>query len=530
MTTLVLLAHVGPDAVPLFTSALDAAGIEHVELRAFVENGLSSAYHALAARLRTGGRILPALLKHAGASLPLSGYDAVIYCGWSAAYALMEDVVSVTADRDALAGIVCLDPGYGSAPPAVVDWARLARDGRKLYSAIYTDVPTSGYASSGEFLAQVQREAGAPEGLFTVEHRVFDPVARAAKLHGLTGPARSDADGAFWRGEHVAALHAGPRLLVAGLQALGLDAAPDASSPPSRDAIPPPPPTMPTGTIPPPPPARAMLPTLEEEPRDLRRGDHGPDVGELQVRLNMLGAKLAVDGAFGPATEAAVKDFQRSSWIGADGVVDHATRKELAATYQASKVAPTEPPSDTRATEVYVATGSPDFGAMVLTIAREDLAASVRETGGHNDGIDLRRLYFDPIHLAPGSNWCAAALRSWMVRAAERLGIAMPIDGSAGAQATMAQFKAAGLWITAATARAHPDLIVAGMVPVWDRASAAEPWAGHIGVTSGPVAVVGRVFPTVEGNSGPAADRVIAWSVRLLDDPKLFGFGRFAVS
>ena len=524
MTTLVLLAHVGPDAEALFQAALDKQGIEHVELRAFVENGLSSAYHALAARLRKGGRILPELLKHAGATRSIGGYDAILYCGWSAAYALCEDLLAIPADRDALAGITMLDSGYGTAPASIVDFARLARDSRKLYLAIYTDVPTTGYPSSGAFLAQVEREAGPPAGLFSIEHRVADVSALAAKLHGLTGQARGDAAGAFWRSEHIAALHEGPRLLVGAILQMGLERAPD-----SRDAIPPPPPTMPTGTLPPP--SRSMLPTIEEDPRDLGRGDHGPDVGELQTKLNALGAHLDVDNAFGPKTEEAVKSFQRSSWIGADGVADHATRKELDATYQATKVAPTEPPSDTRSTEVDVAPASAeDFGAMVLVIAREDLAAGIRETGGHNDGPDLRRLYFSPIHLAPGSNWCAAALWSWMRRAAERLGVAMPIDGSAGAQATMAQFKAAGLWITAATARAHPELIVAGMVPVWDRASAANPWMGHIGVTSGPVYdAEGPLFPTVEANSGPFADRVSASSVRDLHDPKLFGFGQFAL-
>ncbi|MDX7870523.1 hypothetical protein, partial [Aeromonas caviae] len=49
------------------------------------------------------------------------------------------------------------------------------------------------------------------------------------------------------------------------------------------------------------------------------------------------------------------------------------------------------------------------FGAMLLEIAERDLAAGVRETS-RNDGEAIRRLYLDPLNLAPGNNWCAAAV------------------------------------------------------------------------------------------------------------------------
>lgn len=53
----------------------------------------------------------------------------------------------------------------------------------------------------------------------------------------------------------------------------------------------------------------------------LRRGDDGPAVGGVQRILNKVGADILVDRAFGPATEAAVKTFQRSHDIEADGIV-----------------------------------------------------------------------------------------------------------------------------------------------------------------------------------------------------------------
>ncbi len=59
-------------------------------------------------------------------------------------------------------------------------------------------------------------------------------------------------------------------------------------------------------------------------------GDRGPDVEELQKRLNhLLGLDLDTDGIFGPATRAAVMEFQRVSDIEVNGVVDKKTKKAL---------------------------------------------------------------------------------------------------------------------------------------------------------------------------------------------------------
>ena len=55
----------------------------------------------------------------------------------------------------------------------------------------------------------------------------------------------------------------------------------------------------------------------------LRRGMQGPSIGQVQERLNELGAnpRLATDGIFGALTEAAVMAFQRSNGLTPDGVV-----------------------------------------------------------------------------------------------------------------------------------------------------------------------------------------------------------------
>lgn len=59
----------------------------------------------------------------------------------------------------------------------------------------------------------------------------------------------------------------------------------------------------------------------------LRRGDGGPTVERIQSMLNVVGGidRLIVDGAFGPKTEAAVRDFQQNENLTVDGIVGRQT-------------------------------------------------------------------------------------------------------------------------------------------------------------------------------------------------------------
>lgn len=55
-------------------------------------------------------------------------------------------------------------------------------------------------------------------------------------------------------------------------------------------------------------------------------GMSGAGVRALQVNLNKLGASLAEDGKYGPATSRAVSDFQSDNGLTADGVAGPATQ------------------------------------------------------------------------------------------------------------------------------------------------------------------------------------------------------------
>lgn len=63
----------------------------------------------------------------------------------------------------------------------------------------------------------------------------------------------------------------------------------------------------------------------------LRLGARGHDVAALQETLTRKGARLAVDGVFGPLTEAAVEAFQSRSGLVVDGIVGPRTWQALRA-------------------------------------------------------------------------------------------------------------------------------------------------------------------------------------------------------
>ncbi len=61
----------------------------------------------------------------------------------------------------------------------------------------------------------------------------------------------------------------------------------------------------------------------------LTLGDRGPEVKQLQQKLNQFGAGLDPDGDFGPATRGAIIAFQTAKGLSATGVVGKETRAAL---------------------------------------------------------------------------------------------------------------------------------------------------------------------------------------------------------
>lgn len=61
----------------------------------------------------------------------------------------------------------------------------------------------------------------------------------------------------------------------------------------------------------------------------LRRGSRGEAVKALQAQLLGYGYSLAVDGSYGPTTEAVVKKYQSDRKITVTGIGDEQTRKKM---------------------------------------------------------------------------------------------------------------------------------------------------------------------------------------------------------
>lgn len=157
------------------------------------------------------------------------------------------------------------------------------------------------------------------------------------------------------------------------------------------------------------------------------------------------------------------------------------------------------------------------YGDAVMAAAMRDI--DVKEDIGRNDGHRIRE-YLKPFGLGPPQNWCAVAVATWLKEAAAT-GFVLPIPGSPGAQATMAQLMKAGLWIP--RAKIKPEHIKHGNVIVWRRPGP-ESWTGHIGIIIG---YRDGNIETIEGNSGPMADRVFMNRNRSATDPLLLGIGQW---
>jgi hypothetical protein len=214
----------------------------------------------------------------------------------------------------------------------------------------------------------------------------------------------------------------------------------------------------------------------------------GPDVLAVQRRLAALGFDPGpLDGAYGPATERAVRAFQRSAGIGADGVVGPVTRAELARAHPRPS---TESP-----------------------VGRRALAEALRWVGTSEEPAGSNRTPFGAWFGLDGVPWCnifvsyCFAVGAGYTIAAGFRGAGCTSRGCAYVPTTEAWLRATGMWL--------------GRIPPLPGDIAIYNWDGgapdHIGIVVG---ARGDSFAAIEGN----ADGVVARRDRALAD--VDGFGR----
>lgn len=126
----------------------------------------------------------------------------------------------------------------------------------------------------------------------------------------------------------------------------------------------------------------------------LELGEDGQEIKSLQQRLKALGFNPGtVDGIFGKNTEKAVKDFQKSAGLSADGVVGPATFKALDQAEAAKKKKEQKDKEEEHMLEkAIVVHGEPDISAAVLLSRR--LKAPIYITpNGVDKNVHIKTLY-----------------------------------------------------------------------------------------------------------------------------------------
>jgi len=222
--------------------------------------------------------------------------------------------------------------------------------------------------------------------------------------------------------------------------------------------------------------------------REYRRRDKGGRVRSIQEWLSLQGQSVSIDGAFGPATEAAVGKFQTGCGIAVTGKVDTATFASLAAPLAAA-ITPIAPAGRT-------------LNDMIIAYANQHLSQKPLEAGGQNCGPWVR-VYMEG-NQGAGWPWCAGFSCFILRQAADALGIPMPFKRTFSCDVLASQAIAAGRFIPGsaiAKGIVKKETIPPGSLFINHRTD--NDW-NHAGIA---IAFHNDHFETIEGNTNDAGDR-----------------------
>lgn len=218
--------------------------------------------------------------------------------------------------------------------------------------------------------------------------------------------------------------------------------------------------------------------------RVMRRGDSGPSVRRVQEWLSLHGLHVKIDGEFGPATQAAVTQFQSSQGLSSGGDVSAETFERL--------VAPM------RAALVKIPPAGKSLGELTIAYADQHRAQHPREIGGQNRGPWVR-LYMDG-HEGEQWAWCAGFACFCLRQACETLGVQLPIVPSFSCDSLAASATERGCFLRETSASRRSDVRSGALF--LNRRTPSD-WT-HTGLV---VAAERETFRTIEGNTNDDGSR-----------------------
>jgi hypothetical protein len=145
-----------------------------------------------------------------------------------------------------------------------------------------------------------------------------------------------------------------------------------------------------------------------------KKGSRGKKVKLIQEWLSLHGLGVKIDGDFGPATDYAVKEFQKRQRLTVDGVVGKNTFERLI-----------KPMKDGLKK---IPKGGGSLGKMVVAYAAQHLKQYPREIGGQNRGPWVR-LYMNG-NEGTVWPWCAGFVCFVLKQACGTMGTSLPLGTS----------------------------------------------------------------------------------------------------
>ena len=215
-----------------------------------------------------------------------------------------------------------------------------------------------------------------------------------------------------------------------------------------------------------------------------KKGNKGKRVKMIQEWLSLQGFGLKIDGGFGPATDYAVRKFQKREKLKTDGEVGNKTfTKLIEPMINALKEIPK---------------GNKSLGELVVAYARQHLEQDPREIGGQNKGPWVR-LYMKGYE-GEAWPWCAGFASFILNQACDTMDVSLPLEISFSCDILAAGAKNKGIFLKGSVA-SNRKKITPGSLFLERRISA--DWT-HTGIVVG---AENSVFLTVEGNTNDEGSR-----------------------